>query len=58
METKLVADVSLAMLFLTVKEQTTREELNKYLCDSALSGPLQNQIDYQVCIARPFQLHY
>ena len=39
-------DVSLAMLNLSLKRETTREALNAYLRDVALYSSLQRQIDY------------
>ena len=39
-------NVSLAILNLTLGEETTVEELNNYLRDISLNSPLQDQIDY------------
>ncbi len=39
-------NVSLAILNLTLKKETTVAELNSYLRDISLDSPLQNQIDY------------
>lgn len=39
-------NVSLAILNLTLKQETSVEELNNYLRDISLDSPLQNQIDY------------
>ncbi len=39
-------DVSLAILNLTVKKDTTKEEINEILKDAALRGPLIEQIQY------------
>lgn len=39
-------NVSLAILSLTLKQPTTKEELNTYLRDISLFSPLQRQIDY------------
>ncbi len=39
-------NVSLAILNLTMKKETTVEELNTYLRDISLNSPLQDQIDY------------
>ena len=39
-------DVSLAILNLTVKNDTTKEEINEILKDAALRGPLIEQIQY------------
>lgn len=41
-----VANVSLAVLNLSLSEETTVEELNNYLRDMALHSPLQNQIAF------------
>jgi glyceraldehyde 3-phosphate dehydrogenase len=41
-----VANVSLAMLNLTLGKETTVEELNNHMRDIALHSPLQNQISY------------
>lgn len=41
-----VANVSLAVLNLTLKQETSIEELNEYLRDVALHSPLQNQIAF------------
>ncbi len=39
-------NVSMAMLNLTLNQETTVEELNTYLRDMSLDSPLQDQIDY------------
>ncbi len=39
-------NVSLAILNLTLRKETTVEELNNYLRDISLNSPLQDQIDY------------
>jgi len=39
-------NVSLAILNLTLSQETTVEELNNYLRDVSLNSPLQDQIDY------------
>jgi len=39
-------NVSLAILNLTLKEQTSVEEMNTYLREMSLNSPLQEQIDY------------
>lgn len=39
-------NVSLAILNLTLNQETTVEELNSYLRDVSLDSPLQNQIDF------------
>ncbi|MBY4677268.1 glyceraldehyde-3-phosphate dehydrogenase [Marinobacterium arenosum] len=39
-------NVSMAILNLNLKSETSKEELNAYLRDAALHGPLQKQIDY------------
>ena len=39
-------NVSLAILNLTLEQETTAAELNSYLRDISLDSPLQNQIDY------------
>ncbi len=39
-------NVSLAILNLTLSQETTVEELNNYLRDISLNSPLQDQIDY------------
>jgi glyceraldehyde 3-phosphate dehydrogenase len=41
-------DVSLAILNLTVKKETTKEEVNEILRDAALQGPLVEQIQYSI----------
>ena len=43
-----VPNVSMAVLHLTLKGDTTREEVNEYLRDVALNGAMQRQIDYTV----------
>jgi len=39
-------NVSMAILNLNLKEATDRDELNAFLRDAALHGPMQKQIDY------------
>jgi len=39
-------NVSLAILNLTLKKETTREEVNEFMRDQALHSPLRKQIDY------------
>ncbi|WP_028658554.1 glyceraldehyde-3-phosphate dehydrogenase [Nocardioides insulae] len=39
-------DVSMAVLNLTLKQETSKEELSQYLRDVSLNSPLKRQIDY------------
>jgi glyceraldehyde 3-phosphate dehydrogenase len=39
-------NVSLAILNLSLERETSVDEINRYLRDTSLAGPLQNQIDY------------
>ncbi len=41
-----VANVSMAILSLSLKSQTTKEDINDYLRNIALNSPLQNQLGY------------
>ena len=41
-----VANVSMAILSLTLEKETTKEEINEFIRNIALHSPLQNQIGY------------
>jgi glyceraldehyde 3-phosphate dehydrogenase len=41
-------NVSLAILNLNLKKETTVDQMNDYLCNAALHSPLQKQIDYSM----------
>lgn len=41
-------NVSMAILNLNLENNTTKEELNNFLCDAALRSDLQKQIDYSI----------